>query len=88
MFQLWAKEWKNNKMLRDIVISDASEDTRTHKVFHTLEQVCLSFDLSTPIWLAANVSEFKKHSKTRFYSDSFIDEIPFDYLEISVLEED
>ena len=88
MFKLWAKQWKDNRMLRDLVISDSSEDTRTHKVFHALQQACLAFDLSTPIWLQANVSDFKRHGRTRFSADSFLEEIPFDYLEIMVLEED
>jgi len=34
MFRLWAKEFKDNRMLRDIVIEDSSLDTRTHKVFN------------------------------------------------------
>ena len=32
--------------------------------------------------------DFKKHSKTRFYQDNFIEQIDFDYLEIQVIEED
>ena len=88
MFRLWAKEFKNNHMMRDTVICDDTEDTRTHKVFRALEEVCYEFDLGKPIWLSSNVSEFQRHSKTRFRKDSFIEEVPFDYLEIQVLEED
>lgn len=88
MFRLWAKEWENNHMLRDTVIEDSSEDTRTHKVFRALEQVCHEFDLSVPIWLDSNIREFQKHAKTRFTADSFIESLDFDYLEIMILEED
>ncbi len=88
MFRLWAKEFKDNRMLMDTVIEDSSDDTRTHKIFHALEEVCLRFDLSKPIWLDATVSDFKRHNKTRFSQDNFIEEIPFDYLEIQVIEED
>ena len=87
MFRLWGKLWKNNRLIRDTVIEDDSNDTRTHKIFHALEQICYEFDLSKPIWLDATVSEFKRHSKARFSQDSFIDEIDFDYLEIQVIEE-
>ena len=31
MFRLWAKEFKDNRMLRDTVICDDSDETRTHK---------------------------------------------------------
>ena len=81
MFRLWAKEFQNNHMLTDTVICDDSDDTRTHKVFRALEEVCYQFDLGKPIWLDANIQDFKKHDKTRFTQD-------FDYLEIHVIEED
>ena len=51
MFRLWAKIFQNNHMLKDICIEDGSDDTRTHKVFHSLDEVCHQFDLGTPIWL-------------------------------------
>ena len=88
MFRLWAKTWKNNRMLSDTVICNDSSDTRTHKVFRALEEICYQFDLSQPIWLDSNINEFRRHAKARFYQDSFIDSIDFDFLEIQVIEED
>ncbi len=88
MFRLWAKEFKDNRMLRDTVVEDGSSDTRTHKVFHALDEVCYRFDLSKPIWLDSTVHDFKRHDKTRFTQDNFIESIDFDYLEIHVIEED
>ena len=88
MFRLWGKIFKDNHMLRDTVIEDDRNDTRTHKIFDSLDQICYDFDLGKPIWLDSNIKEFKRHSKTRFYQDSFIEEIPFDYLELQVIEED
>lgn len=88
MFRLWGKIFKDNRMLQDSVIEDDSADTRTHKVFRALDELCLEFDLSKPIWLDKTVNEFKRHDKTRFHADSFIDSVDFDYLEIHVIEED
>ncbi|MBE5870923.1 MAG: hypothetical protein E7294_06660 [Lachnospiraceae bacterium] len=88
MFRLWGKIWKDNHMLKDTVICDDSADTRTHKVFRALEEICYEFDLSKPIWLDKTIAEFKRHDKTRFYQDNFVEEIPFDYLEVHVIEED
>ena len=85
--KVWAKLWKDNRMLRDIVVT-AEEDTRTHSVFRALEEICLVFDLGKPIWLESNVRDFKRHSRTRFGQDSFVGEqIDFDFLELQVLEE-
>ena len=88
MFRLWGKIFKDNHMLRDTVIEDDRNDTRTHKIFDSLDQICYDFDLGKPIWLDSNIQEFKRHNKTRFYQASFIEEIPFDYLELQVIEED
>ena len=88
MFRVWAKIFKDNHMLKDTVICDDSADTRTHKVFRALDEICYEFDLGKPIWLDATVTEFKRHAKARFYQDNFIEQIDFDYLEIHVIEED
>jgi hypothetical protein len=89
MFRLWAKEFKNNHMLRDTVIcNDDATLNRTRKIYAAIEEICLEFDLSKPIWLESTINDFKKHDKTRFTQDNFIDQIDFDYLEIHVIEED
>lgn len=87
MFRLWCKEIKDNHMIKDITVINESDDTRTHKIFDSLEKACYGFDLSVPIWLDKNISEFKSVSKTRFTKDSFIESIDFDYLEIQIIEE-
>ena len=88
MFRLWGKIWDDNHLIKDMVVENKEDDTRTHKVFHALEQICYAYDLSKPIWLNGNVEEFQKSSKTRFTKGNFVDEISFDYLEFQVLEED
>lgn len=88
MFRLWGKIIKENRLVKDFVIEDASEDTRTHKVFRAIDELCLQFDISHPIWLDSNIKDFKHFNKVRFTSDNFIDRYPFDYLEIQVIEED
>ncbi|MCR5294177.1 MAG: hypothetical protein K6E30_03225 [Lachnospiraceae bacterium] len=86
--RIWGKIWKDNHMLRDTVIEDFSEETRTHKIFNALYEICLSFDLGKPIWLDSNINEFKKTRRVHFRQDSFIEEIDFDFLELMVIEED
>lgn len=88
MFRLWARIFKDNHMLQDTMICDDSSETRTHKVFRAVEEVCYQFDLGKPIWLESNIADFRRHSKTRFGADCFIEDIAFDYLEIFVIEED
>lgn len=88
MFRVWGRTFKNNKMLKSTTIEIDNDDTRTHKVFDALKQICEQFDLSNPIWLDTNINEFKRIARTRFYNDSFIESIEFDYLDFYVIEED
>ena len=81
MFRLWAKVFKDNRLLKDTVIcDDDTEKSRTKKIFDAVTAICLEFDLSEPIWLESTI-------KTRFTSDNFIESIDFDFLEIQVIEE-
>ena len=77
-----------NRMTNDLVVCNDSEESRTTKIFQAVTEICQTFDLSEPIWLDINIRDFKRHSKTRFTQDNFIDSIDFDYLEIQVIEED
>lgn len=86
--RFWARIFKDNRMTADTVIEDPGNDTRTHKVFAAMEKISYDFDIPRPIWLDSNISDFQKYSKVRFNKDSFIEDVPFDYLEFSVLNED
>ena len=89
MFRMWGKIIKDNHLVKDttICISDYSL-SRTQMVFQSLDDICYEFDLSKPLWLDHNKNDFIHHSKTRFNSDSFVEDIDFDFLEIQVIEED
>ncbi|BBF44679.1 hypothetical protein lbkm_3405 [Lachnospiraceae bacterium KM106-2] len=89
MFRLWAKVFKDNRMLKDMVVeNDDPKLNRTKKVFDAIDQICYAYDLSKPIWLDSTIADFKRHDKTRFTQDNFMDSIDFDFLEIHVIEED
>lgn len=89
MFRLWAKVFKENHLIKDMVVCNDSQDLRrTQKIFMAIDEICSAYDLSKPIWLDSTIEDFKKHDKTRFTQDNFIDRVDFDYLEIHVIEED
>ena len=88
MFRIWAKIFKDNRLVKDTVICDGSDDTRTHKVFRALDEIIYQFDLGKPIWLDATVTEFQRHAKARFTQDNFVESVDFDYQELHVIEED
>lgn len=86
--QLWFRIIKDAKLINDITITNSEDTNRTKKIFSSLDKACEEFHLSNPIWLEYNIKEFKKRKKVRFNQDNFIIPINFDYLEMSVLEED
>lgn len=86
--RIWFKIYSDTRLVASETIEKNEEDTRTHKIFAALEEACVRLDLGKPIWLDSNISEFKRHRKTRFRQDNFLEEISFDYLEMEVLEED
>ena len=88
MFRLWIKEIKDNHLVKDTVVLLEGSQRRTLKIFEGLRLICLEFDLAVPVWLDTNVKEFQKIAKTRFRQDSFIEQIPFDYLELQIIEDD
>ena len=87
MFRLWGKLVKDNRIIESETINRPEEDTRTHKIFNSIEELCKIWDLGNPIWLESTIADFKKHAKARFYQDNFIEEIDFDYMEIQINEE-
>lgn len=86
--RIWFKMFENTHLLKDMTITNETDETRTHKIFQAMDEVCYAFDLGKPIWLDKNVNEFKRHAKTRFTKDNFVEEIAFDFLEMEVIEED
>lgn len=89
MFRLWAKTIKDNRIIKDMIVENDDQTlNRTKKIYQAVDDVCYDFDLAKPLWLESTIEDFKKHDKTRFTQDNFIESIDFDYLEIDVIEED
>ncbi len=87
--KIWCKVISNNHLLKDLVMENYDLSmSRTAKVYDCLERACYELDLEKPIWLDRNKRDFIRHARTRFDQDSFIEEIPFDYLDFQVIEED
>ena len=53
-----------------------------------MDEICQHFDLAKPIWLDQNYDELNKFGKTSFRQDHFIEIIPFQELEIEIIEMD
>ena len=86
--RIWGKIIKDSRMLWDMTVTIDSDDTRTHKIFQALEEICHARDISVPLWLDTNIRDFQRYKKARFGQDSFVvEQIEIDFLEFQILEE-
>jgi len=88
MFRLWAKIFHENHLIKDMVVENGENISRTKKVYDSIDKICEAFDLQHPIWLEKSIKDFQRYSKVKFRQDNFSEHIDFDYLEIHVIEED
>ena len=87
IMRIWVRLFKDTHLVKDTVIEDYRDVSRTKKVMSSLEAACREFDLAVPTWLDLNIRDFQHHSRTRFGPDCFHEEIPFDYMDFRVIEE-
>lgn len=88
MYKIWAKLITDSRIKRDFVL-DAGDltENKQEKIKGFMEEICYTFDLSRPLWLNKHTKELAAHNRVHFYSDHFIDQINFDYLELEIYKE-
>lgn len=86
MLRLWVKLIREGHLIKDLVVEETGEENRTRKIKNAIDKACMTFDLPRPLWLPSIVEEFRRYDKCRFTKDAFMESIPFDYMEIQVLE--
>lgn len=78
--KIWAKIHKKSKIVKDAYEVTTKEDTES-----SLREICKQFDVSVPMWSNKNHMQWEEHNITRFFKDDFIDDFPYDNLEISFI---
>ena len=83
MSRLWAKVIRKNRIERQATIECRYED-----VDEALTELCRDFDIPRPIWLDKHRREYEDFRRTRFLPEHFMEDVPFQRLEIEFLEDD
>jgi len=83
MSRLWVKVIKRHRIAAQEAAPCAWED---HK--GVLVELCKRFDAPAPIWLSKHEREFDEFRRTAFSKDHFIEDVPFDSLEVEFLADD
>ena len=82
MPRLWAKIIRKNRIERQ----DTAECTFDGAT-DALVELCRAFDIPAPLWLNKHVREFDEFRRTQFLPEHFMEDVPFQRLEIEFLED-
>ena len=83
MARLWARIISKNRIIRQATVNAAFEDADD-----ALTELCRDFDIPKPLWLNKHDREFDEFRRTAFLPEHFMEEVPFQRLEIEYLEDD
>lgn len=87
MLRIWGKLIKNNRIVKDAVVSSELEGSYQDNLKVCITELCQKFDLAKPYWLPANLEEYNKRGKTTFNTFNFMEEIDFDKFIIEELRD-
>lgn len=89
MLTIWAKLWKRGRIVEQTTVTD---DHQTYpfedRVDLMVEEIIHRLDLARPIFLKPNHQELKTFGATRFTQDHFIEQFPYQSLEIEIIGTD
>lgn len=83
MARLWARIIKQHRIFKQATAEAAWDD-----IDDALTELCRDFDIPKPLWLNKHEREFEEFRRTAFLPEHFMEEVPFQRLEIEFLEDD
>ena len=88
MFRLWGKIRKNNKTVRDMVVTNEDAGlSKEEKLQDCIQKICYEFDLQRPMWLPKNQRDYDRYHRVDLTQDNFIEPIRFDSLELELIDD-
>ena len=80
------KAIRNSKIVNEATV-EKSDDGMSYRdlLEDCLISLCKELDISVPMWLKKNTTEFVNFKKTTFTADQFVEKIKFDRLEIRLI---
>lgn len=83
MAKLWAKIIVKHRIHRQ-----ATEPCTFEEIPQTLNAICKQFDIPCPMWLGKQERELENFRLTSFGPDNFVEDVPFQKLEIEYIEDE
>ncbi len=82
MTRLWIRIVNRHRVVRQETVECAWGG-----IDDALTEVCRQWDVPRPVWLNKHRREMEDFRRTAFTQDHFMEEVPFDRLEIEFLED-
>jgi hypothetical protein len=83
MARLWAKIIVKHRIQRQATVDADFQDVKD-----ALTRLCAAFDVPRPMWLPKHEREYESFRRTAFLPEHFIEEVPFQKLEIEFLDDE
>jgi len=83
MPRLWARIIRKHRIEKQ-----ATAECTWEGAEEALTELCHEFDIPRPLWLNKHYREFEEFRRTQFLPEHFMEEVPFQRLEIEFLEDD
>ena len=83
MSRLWVQLIKHHKMAENETIECAWGDQQ-----QALIELCREMDVPAPMWLSKHEFEFEQFRHTAFTKDHFVEDLPFDRMEVEFIDPD
>lgn len=82
MPRLWARIIRKQRIEKQATVECAWEEIQD-----ALTGLCHEFDIPRPLWLNKHEREFGEFRRTQFLPEHFMEDVPFQRLEIEYLED-
>ena len=82
MARLWARVIVRHRIARQTTVPCTPDGVEA-----ALNEICQEFDIPNPIWLHKHEHEFEEFRHTAFLPEHFMEEVPFQKLEIEYLDD-
>ena len=83
MARLWARIIVRHRIARQATIPCTPDG-----VDEALTELCREFDIPCPLWLDKHAHEFENFRHTAFLPEHFMEDVPFQRLEIEYLDDE
>ena len=86
MIKIWAKIYRDKKMVRDLVYRNADEKFNPANLFSYLTEICEEFDIPVPMLVSTHIENFRRFNNVRITRAHFVESIDFDVLQLESFE--